>query len=412
VSSRGNEALATVTLGEGEAALVEIRVTAENGDVRAYRVAVRRDLGLGSVVFSELYSEGAALSPAFSPEVTEYSVSVGADVESVRLVGTTRDPSIEVSIRGESFVDQPTVIDLLAFPGATAKTPVTLTAPNDLERVYTFAISRPETPSRIGRRILELSMDDVRLPRREAASLNSGRADLDTEARIRIRYHGESDVIFEDFTPVSTERSQSNVLVSMNYRSDFIDLDLGRYLDLEVSVAVSGGRYLAYNTVLFADGNLDVRPRFMILDEIATMNWPEPGTLRPVTGRVMYQLSSDARNEITALGDEFVLNNDGEFETTLRVLNLETGAVLGTEVLPTKPGSIHGRGIPSIDGLELPEEGVVGYVLTAETRDGRLLRDHGAVTVRTVETFDNGEWEFAGIYIEAELEIVDPLSER
>jgi len=407
LSSTGVAAEADVTLAEGESSLIVFSVTAEGGDVREYRVVVRRELGMGTLVFTDLHLEGVEISPAFSPEVTEYTASVAADVDSVRLVATRSDPTIEVSIQDEMFVDDPVEMDVLLYEGVTAKTPIRLTAPNGLERVYTIAVSRAETPSRIGRRILEIGMDRLQLPRREAASLNTSRADLETKARIRLRYHGEPEVIFEDVTPFNTERAQSNLLVTMSYRSNFIDLDLGKYVDLEVSVGVSGGRYLTYNTVLFANGDLDVRPQFMFLDDKAEMDWPAPGTIRPVSGRVLYELSADARDRIESLGDGFELNAAGEFETVLKIVDLETGELLGTEILPTKPGSIHGRGIPSIEGIELPEGERVGYVLTARTRDGRLLRDHGVATVRTVETFDNGEWDFASLSIEAELNLVD-----
>ena len=81
-------------------------------------------------------------------------------------------------------------------------------------------------------------------------------------------------------------------------------------------------------------------------------------------------------------------------------------------MLPAKPSSVHGRGIEFANGIELPEGAKIGYVLTALTRDGRLLRAHGATEVRTLETFDNGEWEYASLFVEAALELIDTGDER
>ena len=142
------------------------------------------------------------------------------------------------------------------------------------------------------------------------------------------------------------------------------------------------------------------------------LGWPQAGVLRPVTAQVLYETSDEARNRIAALGDAFRVDNQGEFEITLELFNLATGGSLGSEVLPAKPGSVHGRAIEFANGIELPEGAVVGYVLTAETRDGRLLRAHGATEVRTLETFENGEWEYASLFVEAVLELIENTGGR
>lgn len=255
-------------------------------------------------------------------------------------------------------------------------------------------------------------MDELRLSRMVASSLNTNRSDLDAEATITVRYYGEEEVIYEDFARITTEKARQDILVSMSYRSGFIDMDLGRYLDIEVAIPTTAGRYLHYNTVAFADGSLDIRPDFLALSDRSRMDWPQAGTSRPVTARVLYETSAEARNQIAALGDGFRVDSQGEFEITLELTDLATGLSLGSEVLPAKPGSVHGRGIEFANGIELPEGAKIGYVLTALTRDGRLLRAHGATEVRTLETFDNGEWEYASLFVEAALELIDTGDER
>jgi cadherin-like protein len=406
-AAEGRGGQTVVNVAEGEQALIIITTTAESGSTRDYRVAVRREIGMNMVVLSDLTMSGATLTPAFDPQVTSYTASVAADVDMVQVVATPLDPSIELSVGDRFYPELPAAIDILLYEGVTVKTVITLTGPNDLERVYTIGVERPKAPTPIGRRILQVTMDNLRLSRQIASSLNSNRSNLDAEARIEVRYHDDGEILYEDSAPVTTEKARQDVLVSMSYRSQFIDVDLGQYLDIEISIPTTAGRYLHYNTVVFANDSLDIRPDFMALSESPRMDWPQAGTPRPVTARVLYQASDAARNRMSALGDSFILDSQGEFEITLELIDLATGRSLGSEILPAKPGSVHGRGIEFANGIDLPEGARVGYILTAQTRAGRLLRAHGSTEVRTLETFDNGEWEFASLFVEAALELVE-----
>ncbi len=397
----------SLNIAEGEQALIIITLTAESGTTRDYRIAVGRDIGMNSVVLSELTMLGGILAPAFDPQITAYTTSVGAHVDVIQVSATPLDASVGVFVGDYRYVAQPAIIDILLYEGVTVKTPITLRAPNGLERVYTVSVERPKTPSRIGRRILEVTMDELRLSRMVASSLNTNRSNLNAEATISVRYHDDGEILYEDVAPITTEKARQDVLVSMSYRSQFIDMDLGRYLDIEISIPTTAGRYLHYNTVVFADDSLDIRPDFMALSDRSKMDWPQAGTPRPIAARVLYQTSNEARNRIAALGDAFDVNSQGEFEITLELIDLATGRSLGSEVLPAKPGSVHGRAIEFANGIELPEGARVGYVLTARTVDDRLLRAHGALDVRTLETFENGEWEYASLFIEAVLELVE-----
>ncbi|MEE8441387.1 MAG: cadherin-like beta sandwich domain-containing protein, partial [Spirochaetia bacterium] len=360
-----------------------------------------------AVVLSELTMFGGTLSPAFDPMGTVYTTSVPAEGDVIQISATTLDSTVEMFVNDQLYTGWPTLIDILLYEGVTVTTPITLRAPNGLERVYTISVERPEIPSPIGRRILEVTMDELRLSRMVASSLGNARENLEADARIRVRYQGDEEIIYEDFAPVTTEKARTDVLVSMSYRSGFIDVDLGRYLDIEVAIPTSAGRFIHYNTVTFADGSLDIRPDFLTLSDRSRMDWPQAGIPRPVAAQVLYQVSAEARNRMAELGDAFRVDNEGEFEITLELTDLATGRSLGSELLPAKPASVHGRGIEFANGIELPEGAQIGYVLTALTRDGRLLRDHGAVDVRTLETFENGDWEYASLFVEAVLELIE-----
>jgi hypothetical protein len=402
----GSRAQIGVNVAEGDQVLVVVTTTAESGTTRDYRIAVGRELGEASVALTGLSLVNGSLTPAFDPDTTVYSARVSAETDSVLLSATPADPSLEIIVGNRSYAEGD-LIDVLLFEGVTTKTPIRVRAPSGLEKTYTVTIDRPELPSRIGRRILQVEMDELQLSRQIASNLNSNRTDLRAAATIRVRYAGENEVIYEDTTPVVTEKSRQDILVTASYRSDFIDLDLGRYIDVEIAIPTTAGRYLHYNEVVYADGPMEIRPPFLVLSDKPDVIWPEPGTPRPVSARVLYQTSQQAQNRISQLGDAFRLNNAGEYQIDLELINLETGESLGRETLLAKPGSIHGRGITFADGIELPEGARIGYVLTAETRDGRLLRDHGVTVVRTTETFDDGEWEYASLSVEAEMKLVE-----
>lgn len=396
----------TISVPQGEAALVVVTSIAENGTSRDYRIAVRREIAAAAVLLSKLELVGGALSPPFDPQTTHYSASVGAQTDTARLTVAAADPSLEIQVGGDSYMGSATV-EVLLFAGVTVKTNIAVKAPNGIEKGYTVSLERPQPQSRAGRRILQVDMDDLVLSRSLASNLNASRANLEPEARIRVRYHGEKEVIYEGRAPVVTERSRQDILVSMSFRSDFIDVDLGRYLDVEIAIPTTAGRYLHYNEVVHADSPLEIRPPFLVLSDKPEVFWPEPGAPRPVSATVFYETSSRTQSRVAEFGDAFRLNNAGEYEIELELINLETGETLGSETLPAKPGSVHGRGVNFVSALDLPEGARIGYVLTARTRDDRLLRDHGAAVVRTVETFDTGDWEYASLVIEAEMELIE-----
>jgi len=84
-----------------------------------YRIAVGRDIGMNSVVLSELTMLGGILAPAFDPQITAYTTSVGADVDVIQVSATPLDASVGVFVGDYRYVAQPAIIDILLYEGVT-----------------------------------------------------------------------------------------------------------------------------------------------------------------------------------------------------------------------------------------------------------------------------------------------------
>lgn len=392
---------------EGEQYIVVATVTAESGVSRDYRFAVRRDVGVAATALESLRLVDLPMEPAFDPEVTSYKSSAPYDVDTAFIVASTKDVVAELTIDGREVPNVNGAASVLLFPSITNYIELVVRATDGNERLYTIQIQRAAPVARTARRVISVEMDELLVSRNIASNLNSNRSDLEAEARIRVRYVGDEEIIYEGFAEIETEKARNNITISMEYQTDFISVDRNRFLEVEIAIPTTGDRYLHYSEIIPAGGTLEVRPRFVMLSDESRVMWPQPGEPRPVSARVQYSTSPQARTAVEDLDDAFKLNSSGEYEIELSLIDLDTGRRIGTEVIRAKPASQHGRTVGFADGLEFDEGQKIGYILTAETEGGRLLRDHGVAEVRTVETFDDGGWDFATLVIEAEMDLVD-----
>ncbi len=137
-----------VSLPPGETTVIEITVTAEDGSrtraytLRATRAAPNTDPSLPALVVRGNDDADVNLSPAFSPDNTDYEASLAYAVDAVTLTPATRDTGARVRIGGREV------------PGGQASAPVplavgsneitlTVTAEDGLAtRAYTLTLAR------------------------------------------------------------------------------------------------------------------------------------------------------------------------------------------------------------------------------------------------------------------------------
>lgn len=124
-------------LTAGSTTTVRITVTAENGSTKTYSIAVTREqdpnyVESSNANLSSLAAEGYVLSPAFSPDVTQYYVWLPYETETLVLTAGAEDTKADYEI--DSF-DQ-------LLPGKGTDISVTVTAEDGSQKVYTVTAVR------------------------------------------------------------------------------------------------------------------------------------------------------------------------------------------------------------------------------------------------------------------------------
>ena len=125
---------------------VKVTVTAENGATKTYVIYVSRPRDPNYVEsdncnLSELWVEGAALSPAFAVDVTKYYVWLPYEAETVTVGATTDDSKASVTVDNSLPLE----------PGKGTDIPVTVTAENGTQKVYTVTAVRAPAPEDVER---------------------------------------------------------------------------------------------------------------------------------------------------------------------------------------------------------------------------------------------------------------------
>lgn len=121
---------------------ITIQVVPQTGTAKVYAIAVTRALP-GNVNLSNLTASTGTLSPAFSPSMLAYTLSVLNPDTTVLLTATLQDPTSTISINGQAVVSgAPVTINNLVI-GSTTATIVVTANPAGNSRTYQVTIARP-----------------------------------------------------------------------------------------------------------------------------------------------------------------------------------------------------------------------------------------------------------------------------
>ena len=120
---------------------IQLEVIAENGDSNIYELTVIREDKLDENKSSDntlksLSIEGVTLSPEFNPNVTEYTASVGLDVESISVDAELNNPNASIEISGTETIGDGTNIILIK-----------VTAENNSIKTYTIVVEKNASES-------------------------------------------------------------------------------------------------------------------------------------------------------------------------------------------------------------------------------------------------------------------------
>ncbi|MBQ3146668.1 MAG: cadherin-like beta sandwich domain-containing protein [Oscillospiraceae bacterium] len=124
-------------LTPGATTNVKVTVTAENGSVKTYTIAVKRAqdpnyVASGNNLLSGINVSGFQLSPAFQADKTDYVIWLPYETESVSVTGTAADSKASVRVEGGTglVAGQDNVIKVICI------------AENGTEKVYTIIAKR------------------------------------------------------------------------------------------------------------------------------------------------------------------------------------------------------------------------------------------------------------------------------
>lgn len=116
-----------------------IRVTAQNGTVKTYTVAVPRSPASSNATLQALTVSSGVLTPAFTPVVLNYHVSIPAFGATVTITGTAQDPTAKVQVN-----NQPPILGAAAVPvSIVGGTPITISviAEDGTPKTYTIVFN-------------------------------------------------------------------------------------------------------------------------------------------------------------------------------------------------------------------------------------------------------------------------------
>lgn len=115
-----------IKLEVGKTELVEVDVTAENGEIRNYILRIKREAPSSEARLSNLQVDGQTIKPAFVPSKTEYTASLPQTVQEYSITAKSIDPYATITIDGKKVES-----------GASFKMPVPTTVETVTEIVVT-----------------------------------------------------------------------------------------------------------------------------------------------------------------------------------------------------------------------------------------------------------------------------------
>ena len=236
---------ATFTVNAGVAPGTAINVSASGllsdgnqdfGFGCSYQKTVAKPLSANCNLAS-LTVTGAAISPAFSPSVTNYSAKVPFATSSIGVSAKAEDAGAKVS------VSNPTLT-----PGATTYVKITVTAENGATKTYTIAVAREQDPNYVESNNANLSSLSV-----EGYALSPAFDPAVTQYYVWLPYEVDSISV-----SASTEDKKANYAVGT-----CSGLVAGQGTDIAVTVTAEDGSEKVYTITAVRAPELEKTPEYL-----------------------------------------------------------------------------------------------------------------------------------------------------
>lgn len=229
IIAMASNAKAHVNIGNTNLAVgkneIAITVSAQNGEVRKYVLTVQRaaetSLPSANAKLSALSVAGYTLNEAFSPERTDYSLSVPYGVDSVNITAAAQDEKAVVSVRAP-----------LLTAGRATKQSVTVTAEDGTSMVYTISVTRAGAASKFGIPTLNyLYVNEVQIPLIDGVYFYSVELPSDTSAL-------EFDCAAADSDAIVYVAGTTAAIKTRNYRAVKVTASNGKSALYRIEVVI------------------------------------------------------------------------------------------------------------------------------------------------------------------------------
>jgi len=394
IAQSGAVQVITVPASPGRIVTVNIMVTAEDGTQRLYRVNVSREgVPAGALDANSrlaiLQASGAPLTPPFNPAVTAYEARLPANVESVLVNAQAESPAAALTLDGQPLARGGRSVPVAA--GSTQTVLLDVTAENGTVTRYTLRLTREGAPAvkppAAGGAVL-VRARNLQLGKREATALASRLEVPGNQALITVRVYRTNDIVTQIAAPVAIRVQGLKIAVNLEYRLTNVPLSPGRLAEVEVAIPTSRGRYLCYTEAQPFDAALSVEVPFLLLADNPRITWPAIGTPVKVAGYLSLVPPGTAR---AADREVFATNEKGEYPVAVQLSEAKTAKLLGSDTVWTKPGTGRAGRFAFGRSLVLPEGSMLSYLLTANSKSGRVWQASGKTQVwTTMPSYEGG----------------------
>lgn len=407
---------------------VAVGVTAQDGSQLRYTLDLRRGPPDSNADLKSLAVSAGILSPAFTPKLISYTVSLPGTVESLNITAAAASAVALVSVpeRPELKPAASLVIPVTVASGSALSLNVLVSAEDGTQRLYVIQVSRgvapavvppaggtsavpptvqpaPVTPSPApaAAGTLVVTARQLRLQAREAAAIRG--QTVTGMGRLTVRYHRSADVLLQASVPVQVQQDGTTWALSLEHRSP-LPVDRQRLLEIELTIPTSGGGVLYYVGAASFDGQLTFEVPFLLYGSQARVGWPAQGATVSVTGFVSHLPPGQVRGERAADREDFQKNAKGEYPIVVELADAASGRLLARETVwyaPTLPAQ---HLFAFSKAVQVTEGATVRYTLTATARNGRVWRASGTAQVWTTTP------QYAGGFQPVTLALADELT--
>ena len=394
----------SLSLAPGASAAVGLIVRAEDGSQRQYLVQVVRGLPPAPAQTAAQPAQQQPVQPA-PPQAQKPPVALAPQKPGQPpAVATPAAPAPQPAVTAPAQAQpvtpppvQPAQQPAATPPAAPQPQPPAAQPPAQAAQQQPAApASAPPSatpPAATGTDHVVVSAKNLMVGNREAAALVAAKETIGPSAKVTVRVYRSSQVLSQDSLPVDVKQQGGNLAVSLQYQSVGVSLGRDRLVEVEVVIPTTAGHSLYYREAMPAADEVSMSVPFLLYTATVPIAWPAVGSPVQTAGYVSWVPAGKGRAERAEDREDFQKNGKGEYGISIEIADAKTGRSYGKDTVWRKPGLARGQALRFTAAIGVPEGAVVGYVLTAQARNGRTWSATGQAQVWTTMLRYEGGFE-------------------